>query len=460
MRSRRNTELALLALAAGITGGAYALASLGRNASIPADLLPFLGVVFGLLLFAHLVVRRVAPQADPTLLPVVALLNGLGYVFIARLANDLDDATSLPGQQATWTAVGIAAFTATLLAVPRIKVLDKYRYLAAVTGLALLVMPLLPGIGREFNGARIWVELGPINFQPGEFAKLALAVFVSSYLAEKRIILQQIRLSWGPINLPEPKHLAPVLAAWGASLVVMVAEKDLGSSLLIFLVVVVMLWVATARISYLLTGIGLFLAGGWVASRQFSHVQDRLDIWRDPFSDPNNKGFQPVEASFSLANGGLTGTGPGRGEPYRIPEVETDFIFAAIGEELGLVGSVGILVAFVAIVTSGLRIAIGTRDEFGKLLATALSALIGLQAFIIIGGIIRIVPLTGITLPFVSYGGSSLVANYVLVALLLRISQDGARRPDHGEDPPNTDEPMSAGAATVIRDDSSMQEAS
>ena len=210
-------------------------------------------------------------------------------------------------------------------------------------------------------------------------------------------------------------------------------ERDLGSSLLILLLVIVMLWVATARTTFLLVGSGLFLAGGWAASTQFAHVSDRLDIWLRPFDDPNGVGFQPVEASFALANGGLTGTGPGRGEPFRIPEVETDFIFAAIGEELGLIGSVGILVAFLILVTSGLRIAMGTRDDFGKLLATSLSALIGIQAFIIIGGVIRIVPLTGITLPFVSYGGSSLVSNYVLVALLLRISHDGAMRPDLGE---------------------------
>jgi cell division protein FtsW (lipid II flippase) len=435
MRSRRNHELVLLAAAAAITAGAYALASLGRTASIPADLLPFFGVVLGLLLVAHLVLRRFAPLADPTILPVVALLNGLGYVFIARLANDIGDAESLPGQQATWTAVGIAAFTATLVFVPRIKVLDKYRYLAAITGIVLLVLPLMPVIGREVNSARIWVRFGPINFQPGEFAKIALAVFIASYLAEKREIMQDSRFNVGPFSLPEAKHLAPVMAAWGASLVVMIAAKDLGSSLLLFLLVIVMLWVATARTSYLVMGLGLFAVGGWAASKQFGHVQDRLDIWLDPWADPDGVGFQPVEASFALANGGLTGTGPGRGEPYRIPEVETDFIFAAIGEELGLVGSVGILIAFVVIVTSGLRIAIGTRDDFGKLLAAALSALIGLQAFIIIGGIIRIVPLTGITLPFVSYGGSSLVANYVLVALLLRISHDGATRPDIAVDP-------------------------
>ena len=446
MRSRRNHELILLAAAAAITAGAYALASLGRTASIPTDLLPFFGVVLGLLLVAHMVLRRFAPLADPTILPVVALLNGLGYVFIARLANDIGDAESLPGQQATWTAVGILAFTATLVLVPRIKVLDKYRYLAAITGIVLLVLPLVPLIGREVNSARIWVRFGPINFQPGEFAKLALAVFVASYLAEKREILQQARLSVGPFSFPEPKHLAPVMAAWGASLVVMVAEKDLGSSLLLFLLVVVMLWVATARVSYLFTGVGLFAIGGWVASKQFGHVQDRLDIWLDPWADPDGVGFQPVEASFALANGGLTGTGPGRGEPCRIPEVETDFIFAAIGEELGLVGSVGVLIAFITIVTAGLRIAMGTRDSFGKLLATALSALLGMQAFIIIGGIIRIVPLTGITLPFVSYGGSSLVSNYILVALLLRISHDGATRPDSG---PATIEAATLGATQL-----------
>ncbi len=429
MRSRRNVELFLIGGAAAITAGAYALASLGRNATMPADLLPFFGIVLGLFVGAHVVLRRFASLAEPTILPIVALLNGLGYVFIVRLSNDISDASRLPGLQAVWTAVGIAAFAVTLVAVRRIAVLDNYRYIIGGIGIFLLLMPLLPFIGREFNGAQIWVSIGPINFQPGEFAKIALAIFIASYLAEKREILQETRFEFGPVTLPQPKHLAPVLAAWGASLMVMVFEKDLGSSLLLFLVVVIMLWVATARISYLLTGVGLFLVGGWLASRMFGHVDDRLTSWLDPWADPDGVSFQPVEASFALANGGLTGTGPGRGEPYRIPEVETDFIFAAIGEELGLLGSTGILIAFIAIVVTGLRIAIDTRSDFGTLLATALSALIGIQAFIIIGGVIRVVPLTGITLPFVSYGGSSLVANYVLIALLLRISHERALRP-------------------------------
>lgn len=436
MRSRRNHELVLLTFAGAVTAGAYALASLGRTATMPADLLPFFGFVMALLVVAHLVLRWRAPYADPTILPIVALLNGLGYVFIVRLANDIDDAASLPGQQATWTAVGILAFTLVLVFVPRAKVLDKYRYLAAIAGIGLLLLPLIPGIGRTVNGARIWVSVGPISFQPGEFAKIALAIFLASYLAEKREILQRTRWKIGKLYVPELKHLAPVLAAWGASLMVMVFERDLGSSLLIFLLVIVMLWIATARTTFLMIGSMLFLAGSWAASTQFAHVQDRLDIWLRPFEDPNGVGFQPVQASFALANGGLTGTGPGRGEPFRIPEVETDFIFAAIGEELGLLGSVGVLIAFLILVTSGLRIAMGTRDDFGKLLATSLAALIGIQAFIIIGGVIRIVPLTGITLPFVSYGGSSLVSNYVLVALLLRISHDGAMRPDLGPTEP------------------------
>lgn len=429
MSSKRNLELVLILVAAGITAGAYALATLGRTADIPADLLPFFGIVLGLLLVAHVVLRKFAPLAEPRILPVVALLNGLGYVFIARLANDIPDATRLPGLQALWTAVGIVAFTATLIFIPRIKLLDNYRYLIGIAGMTLLLLPLLPGIGREVNGARIWVRIGPINFQPGEFAKIALAIFVASYLAEKRTILQETRFAVGPLTFPQPKHLAPVMAAWGGSLMVMVFEKDLGSSLLLFLVVVIMLWVATSRMSYLITGVALFTAGGVVSARLFAHVDRRLDAWLDPWADPNNLGFQPLQATFALANGGLTGTGPGRGEPFRIPEVETDFIFAAIGEELGLAGSTGILIAFITIVAAGLRIAISTTEDFGSLLATALATLIGVQAFIIIGGVIRLVPLTGITLPFVSYGGSSLVANYVLVALLLRISHDGESRP-------------------------------
>ncbi len=286
----------------------------------------------------------------------------------------------------------------------------------------------MPGVGREINGARIWVSAGPVNFQPGEFAKLALAAFFAAYLADKRELLRHATWRLGPLHLPEAKHLGPILMAWGISLLVMVRQKDLGTSLLFFALFVILLWVATARVSYLLVSVVLFAAGATLAWRQFSHVQARVDTWLHPGSDPKDSGFQILEASYSLADGGLTGTGLGRGVPDRIPEVETDFIFAAIGEELGLIGATAMLCAYLLMIGAGLRIAARATRPFEALFATGLTVLIGIQAFIIIGGVIRLVPLTGITLPFVSYGGSSLLSNYVLMALLMRMS-DEAERP-------------------------------
>ena len=418
-RLRRNTELGLILLGAVITLGAYVLASLGRTADLPSDIGPFLGIVLALLAAAHLATRRLAPSGDGLLLPLAGLLNGIGYVFIARVDEDL------AGLQAGWTAVGILAYVATLFVIRRTRDLERYRYTFMLVGIGLLLMPLVPGLGRTINGARIWVSFGPVNFQPGEFAKIVLAIFFASYLAEKHRILAVTTWKIGPIkNLPDPKHLGPVMAAWGASLVVMLAEKDLGSSLLFFALFVVVLWVATERWAYLGLGMGLFAAGALFAWRSFAHVQDRVDVWLDPWTKFDGAGYQIGEATFSLAAGGLAGTGLGLGDPTRIPAAATDFIFAAIGEELGLLGSTAIVVAFLLIVGSGLRIAMRADNSFDKLLAAGLTAIIGLQSFIIIGGVIRLVPLTGITLPFVSYGGSSLVANYVLLALLLRISDN------------------------------------
>ncbi len=398
---RRNTELALLVMAAIVIVAAYILASLGRLAEIPANIVPFLVVILGLLLVAHIATRRLAPRADPVLLPLAGLLNGVGYVFIARLDEDL------AGLQATWTLLGVAAFTGTLLIVRRTRWLEQYRYTLMLVGIGLLVLPLVPVIGQEINGARIWVSLGPVNFQPGEFAKIAFAIFFAAYLVDKREVLALSTVRFLGMAIPEARHLGPILVAWSASLLVMVAEKDLGSSLLFFTLFVVLLWVATERPSYLVMSLVMFAGGSFISYQRFGHVRQRVEVWLDPFDDPLGDGFQVTQAAFALADGGLTGTGLGVGSPNteNIPAVETDFIFAAIGEELGLVGSVGILIAFITIVTAGLRIAIGTRDSFGKLLATALSALLGIQAFIIIGGIVRIVPLAGITLAFVRYGG-------------------------------------------------------
>ena len=419
---RRTTELGLLVLAVLIILGAYALASLGRNASLPADIWPFLAVLLALLVGAHLANRRLARAADSLLLPIAALLNGIGYVFIARLDQDL------AALQASWTAVGIVAYVVTLLAVRDVRLLQRYRYTAGLVGVLLLILPLLPGIGRSINGARIWVSVGPVSFQPGEFAKIAFAVFFAGYLVERRELLSVATFRVGPFNTPDPKHFAPILLAWGASLVVLIFQRDLGSALLFFLLFVVMLWVATGRVSYLLVGMGLFLVGAFVSWLSFEHVQKRVSVWVDPWADPQGSGYQIIQAAYALAWGGTSGVGPGLGIAGRIPYDETDFIFAIIGEELGLLGTTAILCAFLLLAGTGLRVARESRDPFPSLLAVGLTVLIAFQAFIIMGGVTRLLPLTGVTLPFVSYGGSSLVANYVLLALLVRISDQTARR--------------------------------
>ena len=420
--ARRTTELGLIVLAVLVTVGAYALASLGRTASLPANIVPFLGMIIGLLALAHVATRRLAPNADGVLLPMAGLLNGIGYVLIARLDDDL------AGMQALWSAVGVGAFIGTLVLVRRARDLERYRYTFALLGVGLLLMPLLPVIGHTVNGARIWIRVGPGTFQPGEIAKLLLAIFFAGYLVEKRELLQTFTRRIGPVSLPDPKFLGPVLGAWGFSLVVMIFEKDLGSSLLFFALFVAMLWVATARGFYLALGGILFSAGALIAFKAFSHVQTRVEIWLHPFDDAGNRGFQLVQSLFAFGSGGVFGTGLSLGSPTKIPAVETDFIFAAIGEEMGLLGTVAIVTAFLLMVGTGLRIAVQARSDFEKLLALGLTVTLGVQTFIILGGVTGLVPLTGITLPFVSYGGSSLLANYILLALLLRISSDSVER--------------------------------
>lgn len=405
----RRVEAGLLAIVGAVVAGAYGLASFGTIEAIPPDLGPFLLWMFGLGVLAHLAIRRWASTADPVLLPLALYLNGVGYVVITRLDGDL------AALQSTWSAIGIAGFVATLVVVPRVRVLESYRYLLGIGGLVLLMVPLVPGVGREINGARIWASVGPVNFQPGEFAKLALAAFFAAYLVDRREVLRS-RL--------ELRDLAPIGLAWAGSLGVMVLERDLGSSLLFFTLFVVVLWIASERWVVLGVGGGLFVVGAVVAWSIFGHVQRRVDVWLDPFADAKGAGFQIVEASFALADGGLIGTGLGEGEPGRIPFVETDFVFAAIGEELGLAGASTILMAFMLLIGAGLRVAVLGDRTFEKLFAVGLTTLLGVQAFVIVGGVLRVVPLTGITLPFVSYGGSSLVANYVLLALLVRMSHE------------------------------------
>jgi len=415
---RRTTELGLLVLAAVITAAAYALASLGKSATLPANLVPLLVVILGLLAVAHLAVRRLAPAADAVLLPCAGLLNGIGYVFIARLNPHLS------GLQATWTALAVAAFVGTLLVVRRARDLERYRYSFMLLGIGLLLMPLLPVLGENINGARLWVRFGSLTFQPGELAKIAVSVFFASYLVERSELLADI----GHGHLPSLRVLGPVLLAWGVSLLVMTAERDLGSSLLFFALFISMLWVATDRPAYLAIGAGLFAVGSLFAYRAFAHVRIRVTIWINPWPHAANIGYQLLQGLFALGSGGFGGSGLGLGTPNVIPAAATDFIFAAIGEELGLLGTAAIVVAFLVMVGVGLRIALRADNPFEKLLAAGLTTILGLQSFIIIGGVLRLLPLTGITLPFVSYGGSSLLANYILLALLLRISNDNAER--------------------------------
>jgi cell division protein FtsW (lipid II flippase) len=306
--------------------------------------------------------------------------------------------------------------------------LQRYTYTAAVSGLVLLLLPALPVLGQTINGARLWIRVGPFTFQPSEVAKLLLVLFFAGYLVAKRDVLSLASRRVLGLDLPRARDLGPVLVAWAASLAVLIRGRDLGSSLLFFALFVVMLYIATERTSWLVIGIGLFLGGAYVAHSIFGHVQRRVAIWLDPFEDPDGAGFQLVQSLFGFGTGGLTGTGLGEGRPSSVPFASTDFIMAAIGEELGLVGVMAVLLVFGLIVERGLRTALAVRDSFGKLLAAGLSFSLCLQVFVIVGGVTGLIPLTGVTLPWLSYGGSSIVANWALVAVLLRIS-DAARRP-------------------------------
>ncbi len=422
VKRRRSTELTLIAMAAAITGVAYTLASLGANAAIPVKIGPFLVLLLILIGVAHVAVRLLAKGADGTLLPLAVLLHGIGYVMITRL----DD--RLAGLQSMWSLIAIAAFVATLLFVQRASDLARYKWILFFAGSILLLLPMVPGLGTSVGGARIWVKVGPLSFQPGEFAKLTLAVFFAGYLAERRELIAASTWKLGPLRIPELQYIAPILVAWGFAVLVMVGERDLGSSLLFFTLFVVMMWVATERVSYLIIGFMMFGVAAFAAWKMFGHVQTRVDIWLDPWADEYGKGFQIVQALYGIGDGGIVGTGLGRGSPDKVPEAQNDFIFAAIGEEMGLVGATSILMTYLLLIGAGLRVALRTDRTFEKLLATGLTTIVGVQAFIIIGGVIKVVPLTGITLPFVSYGGSSLLSNYILLAILLRLSDAGARR--------------------------------
>jgi cell division protein FtsW (lipid II flippase) len=426
--SARNRELiGLFPVAALITAG-FTAVYMARSSDLGSVSLTYGGIFLALCLGVHLFIRVTLPDADPYLFPLVALLAAFGLVMIYRI----DD--TLARQQAAWFVAGIVLFAATILLVRDVRALERYRYVIAAVGIGLLMLPRLPGIGAQVNGAYLGVDIGPVSFQPTEFAKLCIVIFLASYLVERgQMLVVGARRVMG-VTIPPLKHFGPLIVVWGAAMFMLVFIRDLGSSLMFFGAFLALLYVATGRLSYVIAGLVLFVVGAWFFAHTVTHVQERIDIWLDPWKHPDTSGFQIVQSLFSQADGGLFGKGFGQallnlpGGAQIPPAPDTDLIFAVITNEVGLFGAAAVILTYLLFAERGFRIATIADDGFLKLLATGLTAVFALQAFVIVGGVTRVIPLTGVTLPFVSYGGSSVVANFVLLALLLMVSQE-AREP-------------------------------
>ena len=438
-RKRRGAELFLLILALIIGVGAYVAVGLGFNGEVPSDTITLAGGMAALAVIAHITVRYFAPYADPVLLPLIVSLNGLGLAMIHRIDLSLEAEDSIfgpyAGNQLLWTLIGVIGFIGVLVVVRDHRRLQAFTYTFGLVALGLLLLPLVPGLGANINGARIWIQLGPMSFQPGEVAKLCLVVFFAGYLVVKRDALALAGRRVLGVDLPRGRDLGPILVAWLVSLGVLVFQRDLGSSLLFFGLFLVLLYVATERPGWLVVGASLFAAGAYFSYLTFGHVQERVHGWTDTFAMYNSgpyagtyKYAQVVDGLFGMGYGGLIGRGLGQGDPTETSYSWSDFITASLGEELGLAGLMAILMIYALLVERGLRTALVCRDAFGKLVAVGLAVSFALQVFVVVGGVTRLIPLTGLTAPFLSYGGSSLVVNWAIVALLLRIS-DQARRP-------------------------------
>ena len=424
----RLTELTLLFLAWVVTGAFYALAYLGAQGQMPPSYVSFLVGMVVVSLAMHLVIARLAPRSSQVLLPIATLLNGIGYVEIARWDPPL------ARQQSLWYLVSAVALTVVLAVVRRVRDLDRYRYLTLLGGLLLLVAPMIPKVGTSVNGARLWIYLGRFSLEPVEFAKILLVVFFASYFAANRDLLTTPTQRLGPWRIVAPKVLVPILAAWGLSVAILGAENDLGFAILIFALFIALLWVTTGLKSYVALGTGLLVGGALLADHLFHQVQGRVSEWLDPWSSVNlAHSTQLAYGWFSIAAGGVAGTGLGLGHSGTIPFVTSDMIFAALAEELGFVGVVVIVALFAAFVGEGFRIAQRAPSDFVRLAAGGLTALLGFQTIVIMGGILRLLPFTGITLPFMAYGGNALIANYVVLALLIRISDEVALERRGGE---------------------------
>lgn len=429
-KSRRNVEALLLVVALAVAITANLIVGLEKDNPLDSAFWTQSGILAGLALAFHLVLRVRAKYADPVILPIVIALNGVGLAMIYRI--DLANDTTVAESQFLWTSVAMAASIAVLLVFKDHRMLRRFTYISLIASAVLLLLPLSP-LGLEINGARIWINVGFGTFQPGEIAKITLAIFFAGYLSTNRDLILLAGKKVGPLQLPRFKDLAPMVVAWLVSIGVLIFQRDLGSSVLFFGLFMVMIYVATSRISWVLIGLLMIAAGGFAAIQLFSHVSLRIDSWINAF-DPEvfnreaGSSFQVVQGLFGLANGGLFGTGLGEGRPDLVIYANSDMIIAALGEELGLIGLFGIIMLFVLLVSRGIRTALGTRDGFGKLLACGLSFTIALQCFVVMGGVTRLIPLTGLTTPFMSAGGSSLLANWIIVAILLLISQS-ARRP-------------------------------